>query len=307
MAAASTTCDDELKLYSRAPSTCCVQERDEPMPPPPPRARRKAAPLAPKPAKRFKQFRRPAAPVPQAPVQAEAEDDEPSDEKKPFAFLAGRNYGVRPRGAPPPPRPGGWAAAPPDAPVRTSRVVERCDGGFDDSWLGSRRLDDEAPPYDDRAAPPAAPTLRGGARAVLARGRLGRARRAAAGRGARRDDAEQAALIDAMLDGAADQPPAPRNAPRPARGAARAAARRRRRRRPRRHLRRRRRRHRRDESRCRPCRRAPVPKPPAPPRRAPRPPTDDDDDASGRPRPTRRRGPRPPRALPRLSPSRTRA
>ena len=108
------TCDDELKLKFPGTVTCCVQEKDEPMPPPPPRARRKAVPAV-KPAKRFKQFRRHAAPVPQAPAQAEAEDDEPSDEKKPFAFLAGRNYGVRPRDAPPPPRPGGWAAAPPDA------------------------------------------------------------------------------------------------------------------------------------------------------------------------------------------------
>ena len=56
------TCDDELKLKFPGTVTCCVQERDEPMPPPPPRARRKAAPVV-KPAKRFKQFRRPAAPV----------------------------------------------------------------------------------------------------------------------------------------------------------------------------------------------------------------------------------------------------
>ena len=61
------TCDDELKLKFPGTVTCCVQERDEPMPPPPPRARRKAAPLAPKPAKRFKQFRRPAAPPTRSP------------------------------------------------------------------------------------------------------------------------------------------------------------------------------------------------------------------------------------------------
>ena len=40
-----------------------------------------------------------------------------------------------------------------DAPVRT-RVVQRCDGGFDDSWLGSDSdtSNDEAPPQADRAA-----------------------------------------------------------------------------------------------------------------------------------------------------------
>ena len=32
------TCDDELKLKFPGTVTCCVQERDEPMPPPPPRA-----------------------------------------------------------------------------------------------------------------------------------------------------------------------------------------------------------------------------------------------------------------------------
>ena len=245
------TCDDELKLKFPGTVTCCVQERDEPMPPPPPRARRKAAP-APKPAKRFKQFRRPAAPVAQAPVQAEAEDDEPSDEKKPFAFLAGRNYGVRPRDAPPPPRPGGWAAAPPDAPVRTSRVVERCDGGFDDSWLGS---DSDA--SDDEAPPPAAPRYDGGGYEAPPRADApGRARRAAAGRGARRRrrraggphrrDARRrggpAARAAELAAPARVAPPAP-PAPPPA---GRAGPRNRRRRR------------RRDESRCRPCRARPC-------------------------------------------------
>ena len=206
------TCDDELKLKFPGTVTACVQERDEPMPPPPPRARRKAAPVV-KPAKRFKQFRRPATPVAQAPVQAEAEDDEPSDEKKPFAFLAGRNYGVRPRDAPPPPRPGGWAAAPPDAPVRTSRVVERCDGGFDDSWLGS---DSDA--SDDEAPPPAAPRYGGGGYEAPPRQDDWAAQDALPPAAAPvADDAEQAALIDAMLDGAADQPPAPRNFAAPAR------------------------------------------------------------------------------------------
>ena len=149
------TCDDELKLKFPGTVTCCVQERDEPMPPPPPRARRKAAPLAPKPAKRFKQFRRPAAPVAQAPVQAEAEDDEPSEEKKPFAFLAGRNYGVRPRDAPPP---RGRAAGPrrrrragPDVARRRAR-----DGGFDDPGSGPTRT------RPDEAPPPAAPRYDGG-------------------------------------------------------------------------------------------------------------------------------------------------
>ena len=284
------TCDDELKLKFPGTVTCCVQEKDEPMPPPPPRARRKAVPAV-KPAKRFKQFRRPAAPVVQAPVQAEAEEEEPSDEKKPFAFLAGRNYGVRPRDAPPPPRPGGWAAAPPDAPVRTSRVVERCDGGFDDSWLGSDSdaSDDEAPPpagtrYDGGGyeAPPraddaAGTSYDGGGYEAPPRQDAWAAQDALPPAAAPvADDAEQAALIDAMLDGAADQPPAPRNfaaparmappappapappppaAPAPPKPAPPVPPRR---------------------KPMPPLPRAPVPKPP---RRAPPPPTDDDDDA----------------------------
>ena len=267
------TCDDELKLKFPGHRHGCVQERDEPMPPPPPRARRKAAPVV-KPAKRFKQFRRPAAPVPQAPVQAEAEDDEPSDEKKPFAFLAGRNYGVRPRDAPPPPRPGGWAAAPPDAPVRTSRVVERCDGGFDDSWLGSDSdaSDDEAPPPAALRATTAAATRR--RRRAPAPGsrktRCRRPRRPSPTTPSRRPSSTPCSTARRTSRPRRGTSPRPRAWRRPRR------PRRRRRRRPR-LLRSRRRRRRRDESRCRPCRGRPCQSRRAAP--APAPPTDDDDDA----------------------------
>ena len=196
------TCDDELKLKFPGTVTAYVQEHEEEMPPPPPRAARRKAPAPARPAKRFKQFRK----VTPAPVAAAPDDDEPAAENKPFAFLAGRNYGVRPSAAPPP-RPSGWAAAPPDAPVQTSRVVECCDGGFDDSWLGSDSdLSDDggyggyAAPREDWAAPP--PVVDEWAAQPPVVDALPPAAAPVA------DDAEQAALIDAMLDGEADQPPA---------------------------------------------------------------------------------------------------
>ena len=115
-----------------------------------------------------------------------------------------------------------------DPPGRT-RVVKRCDGGFDDSWLGSDSdASDEAPPYEDRAAPPryeappryddagaaGAPRYGGGGYEAPPRQDAWAAQDALPPAAAPvADDAEQAALIDAILDGAADQPPAP---PKPA-------------------------------------------------------------------------------------------